>query len=97
MQDLGYAARQLRKSPWFAITAILTLAIGIGASTAMLALVEVYPNLLSMLGATPKLGQAFHQDDLGKDVPVVTDGFWRRYLHSDRAVVGGYVVFEHRS
>ncbi|HMD22089.1 MAG TPA: ABC transporter permease [Alloacidobacterium sp.] len=63
LQDVRYALRQLRKNPGFALTAILTLALGIGATTAVFSvaygvLIDPFPYKDVHTLVTPKLCSA---------------------------------------
>lgn len=73
VDDLRFAARQLWKHPTFAITAILTLALGIGANTAIFTVVErVLFAPLHYNNADRLMVLETYRGETGRTVPGVT-------------------------
>jgi predicted permease len=93
-QDVRYAARMLRKSPGFTAIAVLTIALGIGATTAIFSVVDAtllhplpYPHpeqLVSVIDDLPGVGA----QDVGMSVPEWHD-FQRAGIFEYVAAVGG--------
>jgi hypothetical protein len=95
LQDVRYALRQLRKSPGFALTAVLTLAFGIGATTAIFSIVEgvllrplPFPDQARLVA----LGDRLEGVQYGGAAPYVTAPGIRIYMQDTHAFssLGGF-------
>ena len=74
-QDLRYAARSLRRTPGFAAAAIITLALGIGANTAIFTLLDAVMLKPLNVPAPDELVALFEQPRTGE--PDATGGTGR--------------------
>jgi predicted permease len=86
-QDLRYGARMLKKKPGFTLTAVLTLALGVGATTAIFTIVNAvllrplpYPDADKLLF----VGQTFRGGVAGAGEPKFL--FWREQNQSFEAL-----------
>jgi putative ABC transport system permease protein len=83
LQDLRYGARTLRRAPAFTAVAVLSLALGIGANTALLGLLDAVmlkrlpvpqPDRLFLLDWSAPGFPSRYVDDLEGDAPTAADG-----------------------
>ena len=101
--DCAYATRMLRNSPWFSITAILTLALGIGANTAIFSVVNSvllrplpYPQAQQLVFVREKATKV-GADHVQFSVPEIKDFRERNHTLSELAEYHGmsFTLFGH--
>ena len=83
MRDVGHALRQLRKSPGFAVTAAITIALGIGTNTAIFSSMDAVVLRPLAVPALDRVVVITEQDRTGpRQVALGNYEDWRRQNHS---------------
>ncbi len=98
LHDLRFAYRQLKKSPGFAFVAVATLALGIGACTAMFSIVNAV--LLRPLPFREPDRLVWIENNLGNDLSgrtIRADTFngWREQNRSFESLAGYFAFFDY--
>lgn len=85
-RDLQYAWRGLRRSPGFAIVAVLTLALGIGANTAIFSIIDAVLLRPLPYHSPGELVRVYQTEDVAGNYPMTGPDFidWKRQNHSFR-------------
>lgn len=99
VRDLRYALRTLRRSPAFTAVALLTLALGIGANTAIYQLVDAI-RLRTLAVANPQQIAIVDLADLTRwqgrrttGYPVLTNPLWEHFRDHQQAFAGGVLAW----
>src|SRR5260370_677384 len=94
INDFVYAARALRKSPAFTLTAMVTIALGIGASTEM-GRESIDQDGVRQPVAPPTAPgqQQAAQPPRLPAIVILADAYWRKHFGADPNVVGRSIDF----
>jgi putative ABC transport system permease protein len=85
LSDLKFAIRQLRKSPAFALTAILTLAIGIGVNTAIFSVMDAIVLRPLAIPNMNRVVTVYDAQTAAGDYPVTAIGKYEDWLQQGRS------------
>jgi predicted permease len=97
-RDVGYAVRTLRKSPAFATVAILTLALGIGANTAIFSLVNAVMFRTLPVAAPDELVFIGYRNPRAADsgVNLLSNPGWLKRIRQETAIFTGVAAYNIR-
>jgi putative ABC transport system permease protein len=94
-QDLKYAARSMRRTPLFTAAAVVTLALGIGATTAIFSLIDAL--LLRTLPVAAPQELYFVAHGAGTDLSRSSNYRWFERVQRRSDVFAGTTAYTHRT
>ena len=97
-KDLRYAVRSLRRTPAFTMTALVTLALGIGANTAIFSLVNAVMLRTLPVAAPGELVFIGHRNPSGADtgVNLLSNPAWLQRIRQETGIFTGVAAYNIR-